>query len=421
MKKENLFQKAYNKAEKYFLERASIQQLNVQSVIRGDAKSPVLDIQPEDLQAKTLKEWKIALMMATDLEYPDRSFLQNLYKNLLLDNHLASTIESRILHSQRAPFKIVDNAGNENEDLTDLLQRPWFEEFIHIALESRFEGTQLIELFELSKNTKELKEIERIPIGHFNPMKGVILKSPGDADGWPYKDGPLTTHYIQIGKNRDLGMLAEIAPVVLGKKLGWGSWLDYLEKYGVGNLFITTEHQDIKSIERLQRAAQNFKALGWMVTNGNEKFEIKGNEAGNPENFNLLIERANSEISKRILGGSGLTDEKAYVGSAKIQFQLAKDRYDSDLLLLKNIINQELLPRLVKISPVYAPFAHHYFEYEEDQEDANELTKRIASLAPYFEMDVEELSQRTGITLLKQRRSNFQTEEEVKKKARTKD
>ena len=54
--------------------------------------------------------------------------------------------------------------------------------------------------------------------------------------------------------------------------------------------------------------------------------------------FDKLIERANGEMSKRILGGSGLTDEKSFVGSSEIQFRLAKDRFESDKLLVKNII-----------------------------------------------------------------------------------
>lgn len=400
----NLFEKTYRKAERYFLQNASVQALNVQAVTKsGDAKSNYLNKEAESLQRQTLKEWKMALLMANDQDYPDRSALQTLYENLMLDNHLGSTIESRILHSQRSDFKIVDQKGNENEELSSLFERPWFEDFIKMTINVRFEGTQLIELFETDPQTKELLEIETIPMAHFNAKKGLILKNSGDTTGWNYREGPLRHHYIQIGKPDDLGMLAKMAPVVLGKKMGWGAWLDYLDKYGVGNLFITTEHQDPKELKRLEQAASNFKANGWMVSNGNEKYEIKGSEAGNPQNFDLLIERANGEISKRILGGSGITDEKNFVGSAEIQFNLAKDRYKSDLLLLENIINQELFPRLVKLSSVYAPLENYYFEWEEKPEDKKEVAERVARLAPYFDMDVEELSQRLGITLLDQR------------------
>lgn len=399
----NFLKSAYKKAERYFLENASVQDLNVHAVQKGSGKSEFLEVEIESMQAQTLEEWKLALLLANNLENPDKSLLQSLYNNLLLDNHLSSIIDSRILHSQRSPFKITDNAGNEVEDLTYLLERTWFEDFIRIALNSRFEGVKLIEIYELDPHTRELLEVEEIPMAHFDAIRGIIKKRPDEQTGWPYKDGLLANHYIQVGKNKDLGLLAKMAPVILSKKLGFGSWLDYVEKYGVGNLFITTDREDAGRLKQLVEAAKKFKASGFMVGRGNEKFEIKGSDAGNPANFDLLIERANSEMSKRILGGSGITDEKSFVGSAEIQFRMAKDRYDSDRLLLKNVINQQLFPRLAKLSPVYLPLANHYFEWQEEPEDPHYLKDLVTGLAPNFKLDLEELSQRLGVTILSQK------------------
>lgn len=412
----DFFKSAYKKAERYFLQNASVQDLNVHAVQKGSAKSDFLEIETETMQAQTLEEWKLALLLANNFEHPDKSLLQSLYNNLLLDNHLGSIIDSRILHSQRSPFKITDNAGNEVEDLTFLLERTWFEDFIRIALNSRFEGAKLIEIYELEPHTKELLEVEEIPMAHFDAIRGIIKKTPADQTGWPYKDGLLANHYIQVGKNKDLGLLAKMAPVILSKKLGFGSWLDYVEKYGVGNLFITTDREDAVRLKQLAEAAKNFKASGFMVGRGNEKFEIKGSDAGNPANFDLLIERANSEMSKRILGGSGITDEKSFVGSAEIQFRMAKDRYDSDRLLLKNVINQQLFPRLAKISPVYLPLANHYFDWQEEPEDPQYLKDLVTGLAPHFELDTEELSQRLGVTIISQKQNKTLPEQEQDEK-----
>src|SRR5690606_12756300 len=187
--------------------------------------------------------------------------------------------------------------------------------------------------------TQELSEVDEIPSSFFNAKKGIITKTPGDAKGWPYKEGALQPYYIQVGKDKDLGMLAQLAPIVLAKKLGLGSWLDYIEKYGVAPLFITTDREDDSYFNRLFDAAKNFKGNGFMVGRGNDKFEVGTTGNGNPDNFDNLIKRANEEMSKRILGGSGITDEKAYVGSSEIQFRLAKDKFESDKLLLKNVIN----------------------------------------------------------------------------------
>lgn len=407
------------------LEGLSDREVNVLAVSKGSGqgKSTLLQYDAESMQTQTLKEWKMAILMATDPENPDKTYLSALYKNLLLDNHLASVIDSRILFCQRSAFKLVNEKGDENPDITWLFERTWFEEFIRLCLLSRFEGTKLIEMIDTDPITGELQEIEEIPMSYFNALKGIITKSPGDQNGWPYKDGVLANYYLQVGKNKELGMLANMAPIVLAKKLSIGSWLDYVEKYGVGNLFITTDREDDARLNQLAQAAKNFKSSGFMVGRGQEKFEIKGGDAGNPANFDLLIERANNEISKHILGGAGLTDEKAFVGSSEIQFRLAKDRFESDKLLIKNIINQQLIPRLIKLSPVYSVLNGHYFDWDNSEtQTSDDIRDMISTLAPYFELDIEELSQKTGLKILGQKSQSFglptsAEDQEAKKKS----
>ena len=184
----------------------------------------------------------------------------------------------------------------------------------------------------------------------------------------------------------------------------FSTWLDYIEKYGVGNLFITTDREDDERLKQLADAAKNFKASGFMVGRGNEKFEIKGGDAGDPQNFDLLFTRANDEMSKRILGGSGLTNNKSFVGSAEIQFRLAKDRFEADKLLIKNVINQQLFPRLQKLSSVYSVLKGNYFEWDNSElQTHQEVKDMITALAPYFDLDREEISQKTGFTILSQK------------------
>lgn len=394
-----------SRIQHHFLNGADVQTLRVYAVAKGDgAKSDQLVYEAESLQVQTMKEYKTAILMATDPDEPDKTPLKNLIKALLLDNHLVSAIDSRILFCQRSPFKIVNEKGDENKELSWLFERTWFEEFIRLTLLSRFEGVKLIEIFTIDPITKELTEVNEIPMNYFNTKKGIIQKTPGDQNGWFYKEGNLATYYIQVGKDKDLGMLADMAPVVLAKKMGLGSWLDWLEKYGVGNLFITTDREDDQRLKELTQAAANFKASGFMVGRGNEKFEIKEGDAGRPEAFDLLIERINNEISKRVLGGSGLTDEKAFVGSAEIQFRLAKDRFESDKLLLKNVINQQLFPRLIKLSPTYSVLNGHYFEWDNSESQTiKEFADIISVLAQHFDLDPEEISQKTGLTILGQK------------------
>lgn len=418
----DFFINTYQKAERYFLENANYDTLRVAAVSKSQKSlSSQLQYESESMQRQTLKEWTSAISSATDPENPDKTGLEALYKNLMLDNHLVSIIESRILFCQRSSFKIVNEKGEENTDISWLFERTWFEEFVKLVLMKRFEGVKLIELFDINPETNELSTVDEIQMSHFIPQKGLITKSPGDSTGWLYKEGAYKPFYIQVGKDKELGMLAQMAPIILAKKLGLGSWLDFIDKYGVPALFITTDREDDARLKELFEAASNFKGNGFMVGRGQEKFEVGKAEGGNSDNFDKLIERANSEMSKRILGGSGLTDEKSFVGSSEIQFRLAKDRFESDKLLVKNIINEQLFPRLIKLSPVYSVLQGHYFEWDNtEMQTPKEVAEILSILANHFDLDPEEISQKTGFKILGQKSNatpSFEQSEEIKKKS----
>lgn len=403
---ENPFKQAYTALENKILKNTDPRKLKAVSAAMSADKSysRQLEMESVTMASKNLAEWKTAIQLATDPENPDRSSLRTLYENLRLDNHLASVIDSRILFCQRSTFKIVDESGTEDEELSKLLERTWFEELVHLILMARFQGTTLIELFEVDE-LGELNEVNEIPLGYFNPKKGIITKTPGEDKGWPYKEGTMANYYLQVGKDKDLGMLAQVAPIVLAKKLGLGSWLDFVEKYGVPPLFITTDREDDGRLNQLFEAAQSFKSNHFMVGRGNEKFEVPSVTSNNPSGaFDPLIERANSEISKRFLGGTGLTDEKGFVGSVEIQFKLAKDRFESDKLMIKNVMNKGIFPRLIKLSPIYSGFTGKTFIWDNAEiRTSKETAELVDILGTHFEIDPEWVSQETGVPILGQK------------------
>lgn len=397
-----IFDNIKNKMAAYFINNADERVLRVAAELKSPQKVSGRIIQnPETMMAKELRDWISAVAIATDRDDPQFGMLSDLYQNLLLDNHLSSLIDSRILYCQRSKFKIIDDKGNENKELTFLFERPWFEELIRLILLSRFQGRTLIEIFETNE-LGELETVDEIPQSHFSVRNKIIVKEEGDTNGWPYADGILSNYYLQVGKDYDLGMLAQMTPAILAKKLGFGAWQDYLDKFGVPPLFITTDRMDSNRLKELYEAGTNFKRNNFMIGQGNEKFEI-GNTGGvsSSDTFDLIIERINSELAKRILGGSGLSDEKAYVGSSEIQFRLAKDRFESDKLLVKNILNSKVFPRLVKLSPVYKALEKHYFEWDNQESMTKmEIADLVVKLGQTFEIDPEWVEQETGVPIL---------------------
>ena len=399
--------KIYRAAEAFFLGNAAYGDINklIAAGKRPNTLMPsgVIKHQATMMRVEDLNSWKTAIMLATDPDNPDKQNLKLLYDNMKLDNHLGSVIETRIAKTQQSPFKLVHKTTKErNEDAENIFKTLWFQDFIKFVLESKFEGTKLLEVFKTDEegNLTEIKEIEQ---GYFNPKKGIILEEPGQTKGDDYKNGPLSNYYIQVGKDyKDLGTFALIAPIILAKKLGLGSWLDFIEKYGVPPLFVTTDREDDDRLLELFEMATNFKSNNFMIGRGNEKFEIPNLTSSNSqEAFDGLIKRADNEISKRFLGGTGLTDEKGFVGSVEVQFEFAQFRFFSDKLLVSGVVNEKLIPLLLKLSPVYSFLKDYRFEWDdEDEMTIDKLIKIIEALGKYYDFDPEQIEQITGLKII---------------------
>jgi phage gp29-like protein len=384
--------------------------VKVEAAIRGESKNKtkLTEIKRAStlFQPKTLTDWKNAVALATDAENPSFLFLAELYENLKLDSHLVSVIESRIHRVLRSNFVFVNEAGDEVPEVKVLFERPWFEEFVTQALWSKFDGVKVLEIFHINENL-ELFTAEAMPMAHVNPKKGLILKEPGDENGWDYRSGVLQDYYLQIGKNTDLGMLSELATLVLAKKLSMGSWLDYIEKYGIPAKSITTDNMTPERAEELLEMGLDMISNHVAVLQGNEKIEF-GEMANTDAHkvFDEMISRINSEISKRILGQTMTTEDGSSNAQAQVHENVANDRHESDKLFIQYIINEHLLPRLLKLSSFYAPLTNLKFDWDvtEEMEKGDMIDKAVALTNAGFQLDYTILADKTGMPI-----TGFQT------------
>ncbi|WP_010664923.1 phage portal protein family protein [Marinilabilia salmonicolor] len=403
MAKQKLIDRISNAAERVILSRIKNNNLYNEYHNRSDGKKANWKRQAITYQKKDIEDWTVAIMSATDPENPRRGLLMRFYQSLMLDLHLGSCIDNRILPIQCAPFKLVDKDGNEDEEAHKLLDRPWYIELVKLICLHTFEGTKLIELFDLNEKG-ELKQVTEIPQSNFLPQKGIIIKEEYDDNGVSYKEGFYSNYYVQVGGDWSLGMLSQLAMIVLAKKLGLGSWMSYIEKFGVPPLFAITERMDPGRRDELFEMLEAFKMNHFAVLQGNEKIEVPNNyNVDAYQSFKSLIsDIANSELSKRILGGSGISDEKSFVGSAEVQERLLKFRHQVDKLIFKFYFNEQIKPRLVKLSSVYAPLENLYFEFDESESlSLKDILEAIKDLSQYYEFDVEEIAKITGLPVLK--------------------
>ncbi len=397
------------------LRSATITQLRVAYTAK-ETRTPKgsIHIEAKNLTVQSLQQWILAVSLATDPENPDRSALFDLHDSLKNDNHYGACIDNRVLPLQGCKIKVVDDNDNNNEDLVKLLDKNWFDDLQKTYVETIFEAKTVVELFELNKDL-ELDHIEVLPISHVNLKKKIILKHAGDEKGLPYSEGKNVNYYVEVGTD-DLGLLWRMAPALIAKKMGLGFWLDYIDKYGVDSMFITTDREDQDRLDELKEMAENFRSSGFLILRGQEKIDFSNqNASGAHENFNALINLINFELSKRILGSTGTMDNKSYAGSAEVHKEVSKERLKADKKRFKRFFNEQIRPRLVALSPVYAGFATHRLEWDETEEmSRKDYVDSVNNLASNFILDTEDVQQKTGLKILGQK--GVSTEEEPQKK-----
>lgn len=299
---------------------------------RGGSKySDMIVNEGISLRNQDLEDWKRAMNQARAGDSPSRISLYNVFDSLRFDAHVESCIDSRILPVLRSKYMIYNSkSGDEMPELAELFKKTWFKNWIKHAMMSRFIGAVVIEMFDMEDG--ELTAVTRIPERHVDIKKKIIKKNQGDETGWSYEKPPIDLYYMQVGDDDDLGILATIAPWVIAKKFAVGSWSDFVEKFGVPPRWVTANTNDKKRLDQLSTMMRNMISSAWAVLQGDEKIEslqVPGTDAW--RTFDQLISRMNSEVSKRILGQDGTTDNKdasGTYGSLKVLQDVAEDRHE---------------------------------------------------------------------------------------------
>lgn len=384
--------------------RAAFQPGLLQPAQKQSERMPDLERWTMPHRSVDMQDWTVARNMATNVIRPDRSRLMDLYDGILVDSHLASAMESRVLRVVRSRFRLVRN-GESQPDLLQLLETPWFEDFLRYVAEAVFRGHTLIELGELAK-PGELKTVNRIDPRNVLPWGGMVVRRQGEETGYKYREAPLNAYLIEVGRPDDLGLLCDVGPVAIVKKYAVGSWSDYVHKYGIPPRWVKTNSRDARRFKQLETMMQNMLSSAYGVIEGDEEIQIMptpGTDAYRV--FDQLISRMNSEISKRLLGQDGTTDNKdasGTYGSLKVLQGVAEDRHAADKAGVAYVVNGELMPRLTALG---YPFQDVRFEWDELRDLAPmELVDAVAKLGMVMDIDPEYVEERTGIRILGARR-----------------
>lgn len=394
--------KIYQQMEKGVLSRADYR--NVVNEYHGRQMESPYKRQSVVYQEKDITDWQRAVTAATDPDDPRRSLLYRFYQILYLDEHLQTTIDNRVLPVQQSEFRMEDKNGTENEEAKKLLDRPWFLDLMRYCFLAKVQGATLVDISNLNENM-EIAGIEEIPQSNFIAQSGIIINEESDKTGVSYKDGALEPYYVQFGNDWQLGILNELAIVLMAKKLGMGSWMSYIDKYGVPPVFIVTQRLDATRRDELFEMMQNFRSNFFTVLQGQETIEYGKEAGGNATNaFEPLMSRCDNQISKRLLGQTGTTTNGPYEGTSQVHERVERTRHEADKMLFMFYFNYIIIPKLVKISPVYKPLENLTLKWDDTETmSSKDYIDSIQKLSYTFDFDYKEVAKRTGLPILGQK------------------
>ncbi len=302
----------------------------------------------------TLKQ---AVMLAEDIEHPNRHLLICIYRQVIKDFHLRSQIRTAINKVIAAPWAVVKKGTTTiDESRTRLLEKKWFEDTCRYFLEAEFWGHSLIEFGILVENEDEktkalaplvFRQVSVFPREHVNPAKGLIHIYAADTEGIPFREAPFNNWLIEAGDPDDLGLLETAAIYSVYKRYSLSDWSRSSEKYGDPLLIIKSSSDDDAENAKKEDFARNFGNNGYAILDDDDQVELL--ERQNDKGYMVFLDYLkylDGENSKGINGQTGASDEKAFVGSANVHERLLEEYTVERLRSLAYWINETVFPFL---------------------------------------------------------------------------
>lgn len=312
-----------------------------------------LERRTESLTKKDIHHWRQAHQMALNVENPNRSRLYSVYDDCMIDNHLTGAVTQRKGINLCKVFKLVDNTGKEDVKATELFERQWFADFLDMALDSIYWGHSLVEMGDVIDDGTALRysDIELIPRRHVVPEYGVFKINADDdpKKGISYRMGEYSSGVVEIGKKNDLGLLLKCAPACISKKNMLAFWDVFGEIFGMPIRIARTSTTDFDERRRIEDSLKGQGAGFWSVVSEGTDIQILGNDRSDAYNvYDRRIDRANSEISKAILGQTMTIDNGSSHSQSEVHLEVLKNITSQDAKMLSYVVNDRLIPMMIR-------------------------------------------------------------------------
>ena len=126
-------------------------------------------------------------------------------------------------------------------------------------------------------------------------------------------------------------------------------WDQFGEIFGMPIRIAKSTARDPKDRSRIENMLASMGAAAWGLFPEGTEIDIKETTRGDAFNvYDKRVERANSEISKGLLNQTMTIDNGSSLSQSEVHLEVFENVVESDADLVKDIVNDQLIPRMVK-------------------------------------------------------------------------
>jgi phage gp29-like protein len=280
-----------------------------------------------------------AIRSAENVDFAQRQRLFDIYADALIDGHLRGIVEKRKAGVLSCDIEFRRN-GVIDEKVSEIIDSPWFMNFLDDALDSIFWGFTLVQFY---INEQGWIDYYCVPRKHVDPVRRIILHRQDDITGTSFDeyDGLLL-----IRSKEPNGLFACTTPYTIWKRGNMGDWAQFNQIFGMPVRKYTYDAADPDArMAILSDAVSQGSASVYLCPEGcSLEFIESSNKTGSADTYKSLDDKCNAEMSKTILGNT-LTTEASETGTqalGTVHNSVEKNLSKRDRKLILNLLNYEM-------------------------------------------------------------------------------
>ncbi|MBO7466599.1 MAG: DUF935 family protein [Bacteroidaceae bacterium] len=308
----------------------------------------------DSLTRKDIGDWRQAWQRAINVDSPNRQMLYDIYRDVDIDLHLSGCIQQREGFVLARSFKLVNEQGDEDSKAANFFNTPWFKLLVKLALDANYWGHSLIELGDVitdSNGQRTYDGVKLIPRKHVIPEYHRVITDLGQDwhAGIDYHMPPFNNWLIEVGQPDSLGLYLKAATQTIPKKNALAFWDTFAEIFGMPMRIARTTSRDDKELKKMERMMADMGTEGWGIFQEGTEIEVIESSKGDAFNvYDRRIDRANSELSKLIIGQTMTLEDGSSLSQSETHLQVLQNIIEADCDILRDMVNNQLIPRMIQ-------------------------------------------------------------------------